>query len=349
MRVLPLLLLAAVAWANDDLEARIGAAEKAEEIRALRVEVDAIAEARPQDPRTATLLRRLSRAFRWHLNDDETAVALLERAAAIPDTDLDVEECLVLGDARLEERRYEAAREWLARALAKGNAQGDDAFLLDDVRNSMGHTLEGLGRFEEALGFHEAWRPQTFCGNCNAAMEQPRRVSVDRCRYRVGLVEHALRSLKEQFTDPSPLAGPADEAFALYAEICVREDRLKELRETHGKLTPALRDAYAPALALAEAFAARDAHAVVRAVADDPVLDRGILAVAGRMLDDIGPKATGPLVTAVEKGGPGAWMLAGYSHLHGALPALRARLQEEGEDGRRYWLRWAIVRLEAVR
>jgi hypothetical protein len=279
-------------------------------------------------------------------------VELLLRAAAIPGTELDARECWTIAIRRLRERRYEAAREWYGRALARPEIRAEDErIVLASVREGMGDALEGLGRWEEALGYHESWRPQTFCGNCAASEDARRLAAVARCKYRVGLADEALDDLWRQSRDVSELLVSDPEAFAHYAEFSVREGRAAELRERFGTLPDPLQQDYARILAAAEAFAARDAAAIVRTVCNHPddFYDHGVLECCGRMLDDCRPASVAALSEALEGGGFEAVELVGHTRLSELLPALRARLADGPDAKSAEWLAWAIPRLEAVR
>ncbi len=355
-----LLALAAAAWADPDLLSRIEKAGDLKTLHALRAEVEAAAKARPDAPETAALLRKLARAYEWHSEGHEDEDLLL-KAAAIPGTELDAGECFTLGRKHLRDRHYEEARQWLARALARpeirrsgeeDEADGEEGMgmLLSGVREAMGETLEGLDRWEEALGYHESWRPQTFCGNCAASENARRLAAVARCKYRVGLVSEALDALWERSRAPSELLGADPEAFAHYAEFSVRQRHIEKLRERYDALPEELRKSYAPILAIAEAFEAKDAATIVRTVCNSPddFCDYGVLECCGRMLDDCGPDAAPALAEAVKGGGYEAVELAGHTRMKELLPALRARLEDRPDPGVAEWLRWAVARLQAL-
>jgi tetratricopeptide (TPR) repeat protein len=352
-RSLPLVLaLAATAGAEPDLASRIEEAQDLATLQALRAEVEEIASARPHAPETVALLRKLASVY-WLHSDGHEDEELIQRIAAIPGTELDAGECNTLGRKYLRERRYEDARGWLARALAlPAIREEDQRMLLAEVREGMGDALEGLGRWEEALGYHESWRPQGFCGNCNASEEARRLTAVARCKYRVGLARQALDALWEQSRKQSDLLGAERDpaAFAHYAEFSVREGKVEKLREQYGTLPEEHQRVYAWILAVAEAFAAKDAPALVRTVCGNPgeFCDYGVVECCGRMLDDCGPGAAAALSEAVKSGAWEAAELAGHTQMKELLPALRARLEDKPDPKSAEWLRWAVVRLEAL-
>lgn len=227
--------------------------------------------------------------------------------------------------------------------------------LLSEAREVMGNALEGLGRWEEALGYHESWRASGHCGNCNATENARRIAAVSSCRYRVGLVDEALEALWKQCSAESKLLGAEHDpvSFALYAEFSVREGRVDKLREQYATLPEENRQAYARVLEVAEAFAADDAAAIVRTVCnnpDDPAFCcYGVIEVCGRMLDECGPGAVTALAEALKGGGWEPIELAGHTHLKELLPLLRERVAGKPDKQSERWLAFAIPRLEACK
>jgi len=351
-RLVPLLLaLAAAAGAEPDLASRIEDAMDLETVNALRAEVEEIAKQKPEAPETVALLRKLVYAY-WLNSEGHEDEELVLRIEAIPGVELSAFEGQILGRKYLRERRYEDARKRIAHALAQPGLDDEDAEMLRaELRESMGDALEGLGRWEEALGYQESWRPASFCGNCNAAESVRRLNAVARCQYRVGLVREALDALWEQCSEPSEFLGCGDtEAFAQYAEFSVREGRIEKVRERYATLPEELQKEYACMLEVAEAYAVNDAARIVRTVCNntEDLCDYGVLECCGRMLDDCVPASGQAMAEALGTGACTAVELAGHTHLKELLPQLKAQLEDKPAAETEEWLRWTIVRLEAV-
>jgi len=104
-------------------------------------------------------------------------------------------------------------------------------------------------------------------------------------------------------------------------------------------------------LAVAEAYAAGDAAAIVRTVCNNPgdFCDYGVLDCCGRMLDDCAAASVSALAEALKGGGCEAVELVGHTHLAVLLPQLKAQLAGKPGPKLEDCLRWAIPRLEAVR
>ena len=333
----------------DPLLTRLRGARGANNIAPLVAETEARLDAR--DPVAGELLFELARA--WHRsNCAGKSIAALQRLA---DDHPDWRGIAYLGMAEVhldqnDEEAVLSAYEKATQAKSKDTGKNlmDASNTVNEAYWRLGALLERRSEWKRALSCYESWKPRSWCGNCQASLEQSREMAIARCRFQLGEVDVALASLLDLATRVNSLAGPNHEAAILYLELATRAGRIAEASSQIRAFIQRLgadknesRKRYAASVALAEGLARKSAADILAAVRD---LDPGDTCVysdgsghvncewraAGRFLGEM--RAVSFLSERIGHGDPHAVVVGGLSGLEELIPLLeQQRAKESGE------------------
>jgi tetratricopeptide (TPR) repeat protein len=195
---------------------------------------------------------------------------------------------------------------------------------------------ERRGDYEQAIRWYGRWHGSSGSPVFRRIATAQRGTCVARCRWRMGQPDAALDLAFASALLPFELV-VSDDPFVWACEIAVRSGKLGDLRKRiDGVSDPQKRCLFERSFAVASAFAARDAKAMLDALAvapDAPVVVRFLRPDEGRFvanyLREMGPAAVAQLVARVRRGDGRAIDVAVRGYVPEALPALRVRRDAE--------------------